>query len=130
MPWVHPDVLDNGISEIRDNCTAVLAVVAAAVGANYATVTGGSNVLASLAREPGDFSLSTPSTTSNRRITSAAGQDPEADAGGTANHFAFIDASTSRVLWVTEVANPQSIAQGNPVNFPSLSYTSNQPTAE
>jgi hypothetical protein len=32
------------------------------------------------------------------------------------------------VLWVTDETSDQAITSGNTVNFPQLTYTSNQPT--
>ena len=48
--------------------------------------------------------------------------------GGAGNHIAFLDTVNSKVLWVTNETSGQSITIGNPVSFPSLVYTVNQPT--
>ena len=48
--------------------------------------------------------------------------------GGAGNHIAFLDTTNSKVLWVTNETSGQSITIGNPVSFPSLVYTVNQPT--
>ena len=40
----------------------------------------------------------------------------------------FLDTVNSKVLWVTNETSGQSITIGNPVSFPSLVYTVNQPT--
>lgn len=42
-------------------------------------------------------------------------------------HIAFTDGS-AKVLYVTDETSNQSISSGNTVNFPQLTYTSNQPT--
>jgi hypothetical protein len=42
-------------------------------------------------------------------------------------HIAFTDGS-AKVLWVTDETSNQVVTSGNTVNFPALSYTSNQPT--
>ena len=43
-------------------------------------------------------------------------------------HFCFVDTTNSKVLWVTDETTDQTITSGNPVTFPSLVYTANQPT--
>ena len=76
-----------------------------------------------------DFTLA--SSGNNRTLTSAAGKsDTAANAtGGSAtNHIAYLNVTGSEVLWVTEETSGQVVTVGNPVNFPSLVYTSNQPT--
>lgn len=42
-------------------------------------------------------------------------------------HFAFTDGSAN-VYWVTDETSNQAILAGNTINFPVLTYTSNQPT--
>lgn len=42
-------------------------------------------------------------------------------------HIAFTDGS-AKVLYVTDETSNQPITSGNPVNFPSLAYASNQPS--
>ena len=42
--------------------------------------------------------------------------------------FAFVDSVNSKVLWVTDETTDQIVTAGNTVTFPSLVYTSNQPT--
>ena len=42
--------------------------------------------------------------------------------------FAFVDSVGLKVLWVTDETTDQIITAGNTVTFPSLVYTSNQPT--
>jgi len=51
-----------------------------------------------------------------------------ATGGSATNHIAFLNTTDSEVLWVTEETSGQVVTMGNPVNFPSLVYTSNQPT--
>jgi len=128
MPkFAHANVLDNGINYIKDNCTKVALISSYSVGESYAVVNG--KILAEAAMTSTDFTLA--SSGNNRTLTSAAGkQDTAANAtGGSAtNHIAFLNDTGSEVLWVTEETSGQVVTAGNPVNFPSLVYTSNQPT--
>lgn len=124
--YAHPDVLDQGINYIKTNCNKIAVVSAYTFGDSYATVNG--NILAEASMISTDFTLATSGN--DRTLTSAAGKsDASANATGTASHIAFVDTSNSKVLWVTEETSGQSITSGNAVNFPSLVYTSKQPTA-
>ena len=44
--FAHADVLDQGPNFIKTNCTKMAVVVSYTFGDSYATVTGGSNILA------------------------------------------------------------------------------------
>lgn len=125
--WVHADVLDNGINNIKTNCNKIAVISAYTAADSYATVNAA--ILAEAAMTSTDFTLATSG--SNRTLTSASGkQDSSANAsGGGANmHIAFLDTVNSKVLWVTEETSDQTVTSGNPVNFPALVYTANQPT--
>lgn len=123
--YAHPDVLDQGINYIKTNCNKMAVVDSYTFGDSYATVDG--NILASVAMTSTDFTLGTSGN--DRTLTSASGKsDSSADATGAASHIAFVDTANSKVLWVTEETSGQTITSGNAVNFPSLVYTSKQPT--
>ena len=124
--YAHPDVLDNGINYIKANCNKIALISSYAVGDSYATVN--ERILAEATLTNADFTLS--SSGNNRVLTTAAGkQDTSANAtGGSAtNHIAFLDTVNSKVLWVTQETTGQAITAGNPVTFPSLTYTVRQP---
>lgn len=123
--FAHVNVLDNGPQYIKDNCNAVVLLDAYLFGDSYATVA--SNIMATAAMAPTDFTLATSGN--DRTLTSAVGkQDASADAGGVASHIAFLDTVDSLVLWVTEETSGQTVTAGNPVTFPSLVYTAKQLT--
>ena len=125
--YAHQQVLDNGLNYIKTNCNKVALISSYTVGASYATVNAA--ILAEAAMTSTDFTLG--SSGNNRTLTSAAGKsDASANAtGGSAtNHIAFLNTTGSEVLWVTEETTGQVVTVGNPVNFPSLVYTSQQPT--
>lgn len=125
--WVHSDVLDNGIAAIKANCNKMALLSAYTAGDSYATVNAA--ILADVAMTSTDFTLA--SAGNNRTLTTAAGKSDSAanaSGGGASNHIAFLDTVNSKVLWVTTETSGQAITVGNPVNFPSLVYTSNQPT--
>lgn len=124
--FVHADVLDGGLNAIKNGATHMLLLKAYTAGDSYATVI--TNLLADVAMAPADFVLS--SSGNNRLITTASGKSATSSASsgvGPNLHLAFTD-GTSKVLWVTDETSDQVITSGNPVNFPQLTYTSNQPT--
>lgn len=125
--FAHAQVLDNGLNYIKNNCNKIALISSYSVGESYATVNA--KILAEATMASGDFTLA--ASGNNRTLTSAAGKsDTAANAtGGSAtNHIAFLNTTGSEVLWVTEETSGQVVTAGNPVNFPSLVYTSNQPS--
>jgi hypothetical protein len=75
-----------------------------------------------------DYTLA--STGSNRTLTTAAkSATATAAANGTGenHHFVFTDGS-AKVLWVTDETGELANNVGDTINFPALTYTSNQPT--
>lgn len=126
MKWVHSDVLDGGLNAIKNAATKMLLISNYANGDSYATVIG--NKLAEANMGSGDFGIT--SSGSNRVLTTAGGKSATATVATTGTpdlHIAFTD-GTGKVLWVTDETTNQSITTGNTVNFPQLTYTSNQPT--
>lgn len=198
--WVHSDVQDNGLNNIKNNCNKLALISGYAANDSYATVNG--LILAEATMASGDFTLA-GSAGAARTLTTAAGkQDASANASSTvydtgtatsgaatsltntgkayttdehANralvitagtgsgqhrviasntataltvsaawdtnpdatsvykivddlHLAFLDTVNTKVLWVTDETSDQTITATNPVTFPSLVYTANQPT--
>jgi hypothetical protein len=124
--WAHADVLDGGLNGIKTVATKMMLISAYSAGDSYATVTG--NKLAEVTMASGDYTLS--SSGSNRVLTTASGKSATASAGASGTpdlHIAFTDGS-AKVLWVTDETTDQSVASGNTVTFPQVTYTSNQPT--
>lgn len=124
--FVHADVLDGGLNGIKTVATKMMLIKAYTAGDSYATVTG--NLLAEATMASGDYTLS--SSGNNRVLTTATGKSATATAGSGAGpdlHIAFTDGA-AKVLWVTDETTDQVITSGNTVNFPQLTYTSNQPT--
>ena len=125
--FAHQQVLDNGLNYIKTNCNKIALISSYSVGESYATVNG--KILADAAMTSTDFTLG--SAGNSRTLTSTAGKSDTAanSTGGSAtNHIAYLNTTGSEVLWVTEETSGQVVTAGNPVNFPSLVYTSNQPT--
>lgn len=124
--WVNSTVLDNGLNAIKNGATKMLLIDAYAAGDSYATVIG--NLVAQVTMASGDFTISTPSSTSNRRITTAAKSGTAEAAAVAANlHIAFTN-GVDTVYWATDETSDVDVANGATVNFPALQYDSNQPT--
>lgn len=124
--WANADVLDGGMNAIKTAATKMILVSAYSAGDSYATVQ--TNKLAEATMANADFVLS--SSGSNRVLTTAAGKNAVASASATGSpdlHIVFTDGA-SKVLWATDETSNQAITSGNTVNFPQLTYTSNQPT--
>lgn len=124
--WAHQDVLDNGLNGIKNAAIRMFLIGAYSAGDSYATVLG--NALnAGVVMASGDFTLA--SAGNNRTLTVATkSQNASASSGATPDlHIAFTDGS-AKVLWVTDETSDQVITSGNPINFPALVYTNNQPT--
>lgn len=124
--FAHADVLDGGLNAIKLVATKMILVSAYSPGDSYATVQA--NKLAEVTMASADFVLS--ASGANRLLTTAAGKTAVASAGASGSpnlHIAFTDGS-AKVLWVTDETSDQAITSGNTINFPQLTYTSNQPT--
>lgn len=126
--WVDSDVLDLGINRIKTNANVMHLIKAYAAGDSYATVIG--NSIGNVAMTSGDYALGAGAS-SARTLTTASGKTANASANSGASpnlHLAFVDSVNSKVLWVTDETTDQVVTAGNPLAFPSVVYTSNQPT--
>jgi hypothetical protein len=121
--FVNSDVLDAGLNYIKTNCNKLALVSAYTFGDSYSIVNA--NIIADAAMAPTDFTLG--SSGNSRTLTASAKQDASANATGTASHVVFLDTVNSKVLWATSETTGQTIYIGNPVSFPSVIYTANQP---
>ena len=124
--WVNSSVLDGGLTAIKTNATKMHLLSIYTLGDSYATVN--TNTIASVTMASTDFTLSLSGI--NRVLTTAAGKSAVATATTGASpdlQIAFSDGSAN-VLWVTDETSNQVVTSGNTVNFPSVTYTSNQPT--
>ncbi len=114
------------MAEIRD-ADRWHVIKAYAQGDSYATVVSNSVGYASMS--PGDYTLS-GAANAQRVLTFASGKSFSATASsGPAPdiHFAFVDSTTSRVLYVTDETSNDTVAISEVVTLPSdLTYTTSQ----
>lgn len=125
--FASPNFLDGGLGYLKTNGSKMLLLKAYTAGDSYATVTG--NAIASANMASGDYTLAGASGAA-RTLTTAAGKNgvASADSGASPDlHIAFTNGS-SEVIYVTDETSNQVVTSGNTVNFPQLTYTSNQPT--
>lgn len=125
--YASPEFLDGGFTAFKANVNQMVLLKAYTAGDNYSTVNG--NVIASVTVATGDFTLSGANAAA-RVMTSAtkSGTASGSSVTGDDLHFAFRDTVNSKVYWVTDETSNQPVTSGNPTNFPSLAYTSGQPT--
>jgi hypothetical protein len=124
--YAHADVLDGGLNGIKNVAIRMLLLKAYAAGDSYATVTG--NAICTVVMVSGDYTLSGADAAPRVLTVAAKTGTASAGSGATPNlHIAFTD-NVSKVLWVTDETSDQVVTSGNTINFPSLTYTSNQPT--
>ncbi|MFM8899150.1 MAG: hypothetical protein ACKOF9_04270 [Burkholderiales bacterium] len=125
--WASAAFLDGGLDYLAANATRMLLVSNYTAGDSYATVLANSVAEATMA--PGDYTKS--SSGLNRLVTTAAGKSATASAGTGAtpdSHIAFTNGSNA-VIYVTDETTNQVVIVGNTVNFPQLTYRSDQPVA-
>ena len=123
--WVKSTVLDDGINVIKNTATKMLLISAYTAGDSDATVLA--NALnAAVVMAPTDFTVA--ASGNNRTLTVVAGKTSTASASAASPdlHIAFMTAANA-VLWVTDETSNQAITSGNPITFPALVYTTNQP---
>lgn len=124
--YAHADVLDGGLSAIRNGAIRMILIKAYAVADSYATVIG--NAICTVTMAPGDYTLSGADGAARVLTTAVKSGTAAAGSGATPNlHIAFTD-NVSKVLWVTDESSDQVIVSSNTVAFPAITYTSNQPT--
>lgn len=124
--YAHIDVLDGGLNAIKSGAIRILLLKAYAAGDSYATVTG--NKICEQTMASGDYAISGADAAPRVLTTSAKSGAASANSGASPDlHIAFTD-NVSKVLWVTDETSNQVVTSGNTVNFPSLTYTSGQPT--
>lgn len=123
---VHSDVLDFGLSRLRTEAAQLLLLKTFAPTDDYAAVLA--NAVCTVAVDDVDFAIG-PGANGSRVLTLAARNGTASAGSGAAPdlHMALTD-GVSKVLLVTDETTNQVITSGNPVSFPSLTYTSAQPT--
>ena len=132
MPrYAHTDLLDNGLAYLKANCNKVV------LTSQYDSTYTGCNTTYKVAEATlvtGDFAIAGAdgaARTLTATLTGKSGGNAlMAVANGANMHIAFLDTTTSKVLYVVEESSDQAITSGNPVQFNSNpTYVSNQPTA-
>lgn len=128
MPYfAHADVLENGAAYVKANATKIMLVSTYAFGDSYATVVA--NKLSEAAVTTATWTWS--ASGNDRVLTSTdnlTGSVAAASAAGPSNHYAVVDATTSKVLYVTEEGSDQPITSGNPITLKSVVIKATQPT--
>lgn len=115
MSYLHPDVLDNGLSTITA-ATKTLHICSSEP-ANFAGVAG-----VSLGNKTG-LSVGSPEdrTPSGRKVVVAAITTGGSVTGtGSASHWAIVDTANSKLLAAYSLSSPQSVTSGNSFTLPAF----------
>jgi len=118
---LHPDVLDKGLEEIKNNANQELVCNAMPVSRADALA----KALAATAMASGDFVIANGDA-GGRKITMAAKSGVSVTATGAASTCALIDGT--RLLAVTDETTGQTLTAGNTVNIPTWKITFNDPS--
>ena len=123
MPaYLHPDIHDRGLTELRDTADRVVAVTGTPI--DYAAVAA--VTLAEAAVAPADFTIG-PGDVSGRKITGAS-KSAFAIAGGTVASLCLVDDDQGgRLLLRLDETTTGTVAIGAPVAFGEISYESRDP---
>lgn len=129
--YVHIDVLDGGLNALKSNANEMWLLKDYTLLDNYATVTG--KKICSVSMDTTDPTTDYVITGADgaSRVLTIAGKSGTASGDSTQGtndlHIAFVDTVNSKVLMVTDETSNQSVASGNTINFPSITYSSAQP---
>lgn len=127
--FVHDDVLDNGLAEIKSAATTVILCAGAPADLTEATTafgTGTGKALADVTVDSDDWTIADASPT-GRKITMTAQTGVTVDVTGTADHLAVVDAS--RLLLVIPLSSSVGVTAANTVGFGAWTFTIPAPVA-
>lgn len=128
MPFYkHPDVMDSGLAHLRSSCNRIALISAFTQGDSFATVNAA--ILADAPMTTADLVLGSSGLNRTLTVTGKTDSSANASGGGANSHVALLDTTTSRVLFVTEEADAQTITSGNGVNISGFTITETQPLA-
>ena len=127
--WANQTLLRGGVDYMKANTDKIVAVAAYTLGDSYATVTGGSNVLAEITVSSTDFTIAGAAGAAATCTLASGLQDATANASGDPVAFVYLKTGASEVIYAAEETSAITLTSGvGPVTFPALVYTSNQPT--
>lgn len=132
VKYVNAKVLDGGLNYIKGNANEMWLLSDYTLLDSYATVSGKKicSVTMDTVDPTTDYSIT--GADGAARVLAIAGKSGTATGSsvqGTNDlHIALVDTVNSEVLVVTDETSNQSVSSGNTINFPSLTYTSSQPS--
>lgn len=107
MPFIHSDVLDNGLQVLTDDVDALhICDSEPATFAEVGTKTLGNKATPTVGA-PG------ARTPSGRKVTVSAITDGEVTGTDAATHWALVDAAGSKLLAAGALSAPQAVTNGN-----------------
>lgn len=120
---VHNEVLDESLNHLKNNVDKM--VVCSQQPTSY-TEANDSYALADVSMTASDFTIA-DGDTSGRKVTVAQKSGVTVDDTGTGNHVALLDASASKLLYVT-TSTSQSLTSGNTMTFESFDIEIRDPS--
>ena len=129
MPkYLHPDVLDNGLQHIIDQCSGnvdMLLIDGYSQGDAYATVDAAKVMTIGLIA--GDFSFGDQGTLGRQLIVAQKTGSASAIATTPDLHVAIVDVTNTKVLAVTDETGDADVAISDPLTIPTYDIRMNQP---
>ena len=119
---VHNDVLDAGLNYIAANADKLT------VCSQQPTTYAEANVTYALGDAVPSFTGPADGDASGRKLTVDAVSGADVDATGEANHVALLDTGTSKLLYVTTLAEAQDVTAGNTFNLAAWDIELADPT--
>lgn len=111
--YVHPDLRDNGLNELKSSDRVIACAGAPADYADATTPPATGNKLADAAMVPTDFTLADDGS-GGRRISWPDKTGVPIDDSGNGDHAAFVDDGGARLLLVIPAVSPVSLTDGGP----------------
>ena len=119
MPkYAHPEIMDLGLSQLDTTATGVYAIQGFTTDFATATDNITGNAIGNAALITGDITLTNGNTAGARKAVVSDLITISFDKDGTPDHLALVDSLTSKVLYVTEIVNPQPVLLGNTMTTP------------
>lgn len=124
MKYIHPDVIDNGLSHLRGNATRALLLPAYTSGMTYAQALASALVAATIT--PASFTLSNEGTGRKIVFAGVTAAASKSAISGKPLHVALTD-GVARLLLVDSESSHAAIEAGKSYAIPPISYAVAQP---
>lgn len=129
--YVNPLALTGGLDWIDANVDKIVIVKSYVAGDSYATVTGGTNIIAEVTGGDVVLTISDGATTNSKKIVSSAKSNAaivNAYSGGGDTHAVWLKTTaTAAVVYATDETSEQTFTVTDLMNIPTITLTYAQP---